>query len=360
MSKKRLKYVAVLGIIAGTVIQIYVLTRAKQNQSTVVAKNTTVYTEKKSDCRSTQSTDYQCWKTYYQSLVVNESVKSAFDHIKSDYKDMATVTSNCHQLTHNIGRAAMYRYGNVVDAYKNGDDFCWSGYQHGAIEQVFLDLGDKKVEETITSLCEPLKAEAKYGLYHFTCVHGVGHGIMAFNDNELFKSLAKCDEYTDSWEKDSCYGGVFMENIISKQNPDHKTSYIKDDDPLYPCTAVAQKYKVSCYMNQTSHALTVYNRDFAKVFKLCSTIEADLVPICYQSLGRDASGNNNSDIYLTKATCATAASVSAETNCVMGAVKDIVYHYHDDIIAKQYCALYDNQAMNSDCLAAADSFYSIF
>src|SRR5206468_2613061 len=124
----------------------------------------------------------------------------------------------------------------------------------------------------------------KYSFYHYNCVHGLGHGFMGVLDNEVFKSLETCDTLTDDWERESCYGGVFMENTMSEENPGNLSKYLKPDQPLYPCTDVETKYKNECYKMQTSHALRTQGNDFGKVFGLCSKVEDEFRPTCYQSL----------------------------------------------------------------------------
>ena len=59
-----------------------------------------------------------------------------------------------------------------------------------------------------------------------------------------------------------------MENIIADE-VNHKAKYLSNDDPQYPCSIVADKYKGTCYLMQTSRMLTLAGGDFAKVFKEC-------------------------------------------------------------------------------------------
>ena len=57
-----------------------------------------------------------------------------------------------------------------------------------------------------------------------------------------------------------------MQNIMFAQTPDQEVNYqpkyLKNDDPMYPCTAVEGKYKEQCYLMQTSQALSVESYDF--------------------------------------------------------------------------------------------------
>ncbi len=112
---------------------------------------------------------------------------------------------------------------------------------------------------------------------------------MGIQENDLFESLKTCGTLIDEWERNCCYGGVFMENVIAENNPGHPSKYLKADQPLYPCNLVGSHYKNECYRRQSSYALKTQGNDFARVFGLCEEVEDDSRPACYQGLGWDAS-----------------------------------------------------------------------
>ena len=69
-----------------------------------------------------------------------------------------------------------------------------------------------------------------------------------------------------------------------------KQSMLKEDDPLYPCNAIAEKYRRECYFLQSS-AISLFNdNDFGATLKVCDTVPTKYVQVCYQSAGRDISG----------------------------------------------------------------------
>lgn len=149
-----------------------------------------------------------------------------------------------------------------------------------------------------------------------------------------------------------------MENIIV-DNKNHFTKYLNPQDPLYPCNAVAQVYRGTCYLMQTSYMLKVTNEDFAKVFSLCGTAEQAFQSVCYQSLGRDASGHTVSDVAATKAICAMGKDFSQQSNCVIGAVKDFISYHHSDSEAKALCSSFEDAQLRSVCFATAESYAKI-
>lgn len=71
---------------------------------------------------------------------------------------------------------------------------------------------------------------------------------MGVLENELFQYLETYDTLKDAWERESCYSGMLMENIMADINPGNKTEYLKADEPLCPCTEVGSRYKTQCYV----------------------------------------------------------------------------------------------------------------
>jgi hypothetical protein len=307
-------------------------------------------------CGGDRGGDFKCFQQHYQTLIRVNGVAAAFTDIKAAYDKSATVKGECHQLVHVIGRAAADKLGNVAAAYDQGDDFCWSGYYHGVMEAILAKIGYDNLESQINSVCQDIGGRERYSFFHYNCVHGLGHGVMVVHNNELFKSLTTCDAIPDNWERESCFGGVFMENIMSENNPDHATKYLKKEEPLYPCPAVDTRYKQQCYLMQTSYALQNNGYDFPAVFKMCDNIEVAFRPTCYQSLGRDASGQTISDPVRTRDYCMIGKDFEAQNNCITGAVKDFIAYFHDKAKGDALCNTLE-PALREPCLATAESFH---
>jgi hypothetical protein len=249
----------------------------------------------------------------------------------------------------------------VSQAYVEGDNFCWSGYYHGVMEGIIGHIGIEQLTKESNNICSGVRVgKEQYSFFHYNCAHGLGHGFMANLGDELFTSLTTCDSLRDWWEKESCYGGVFMENIMADLNKEfHATKYLKPDQPLYPCTAVAEAYKHQCYLMQTSYALKVSEQDFSKVFALCATVDGSNRAVCYQSLGRDASGNSISNVDQTYSSCMLGPDQEARSNCVIGAVKDFISYYHSDEKGYELCRKFESE-LRSVCESTAKEYYKSF
>ena len=306
-------------------------------------------------CPGDLSADIACFREHYQSLVANQSVEAAIADIKDAYDKSAYVRGNCHQLMHVIGQAAGDRYGYVAEAYARGTEFCWSGYYHGVMVSIITKIGYQNIKTQLNTICADIREKQRYSFAHYNCAHGLGHGVMLVREYELFDALKTCDTLTDGWERESCYGGVFMENIMAEINPDHSTKYLKGDDLLYPCTAVEPRYKQQCYLMQTSHALQATSYDFRRVFALCDGVETAYRATCYQSLGRDASGNTVSDAERTRDLCMMGRNFDARSNCITGAVKDFVAYFHSKEAGQRLCAVLDS-VLRGPCLLVVKAF----
>ncbi len=311
-------------------------------------------------CDGAAASEFKCWEQRYQQIVNNDSPKAAFSDVRAVYEKSEYMRANCHQVSHVIGRAAAERYGDVVAAYNEGDNFCWSGYYHGVMETVVKKIGVENIVSQINSICDGARKQQEYSFYHYNCVHGLGHGLMAIKNNELFDALKVCDGLSGVWQQESCHGGVFMENVMSEINPDHKTTYFKADDLLYPCTAVEAKYKPQCYMMQTSHALRQINSNYGKMFELCKAADAGFLEICYQSLGRDISGNSISNPITTKQNCMLGDNENARANCFIGAVKDFISYHHSDQQGLALCNSLDDANLKKICINTAVEYYETF
>lgn len=298
---------------------------------------------------------FSCFENYYRGLVAGSGVKTAFDDLKARYEANPFLKSQCHQLTHVIGRSAVDLYPTLPAMFSNGDSFCWSGYYHGVMETIAGNAGAGALPSMLDKMCDGIPGKENYSFEYYNCVHGLGHGIMAVKDGELFESLLLCDTLAGGWEKLSCAGGVFMENIMDETRTG-TSKYLKDGDLLYPCDAVADYYKTPCFLMQTSHMLHATGYDWKRVFATCAVAEPAYRPACYQSIGRDASGSTVSDAEKIIKICAIGINKAQKEGCVAGAAKDIVSYYNTDVQAKKFCDLLD-KSLAPLCISTVSAYY---
>ncbi len=278
-----------------------------------------------------------------------------------------SVRRDGHVFAHGIGIAGGKRGGNVAATFAMCDPSNQSGCYHGVIQAYFAaapSIGPKEVND----LCQPFRGPDADRWILFQCVHGMGHGFEMIYDHDLNKSLNGCDLLSDAWDKTSCYGGVFMENIVNVSMPKHPAhdmmmhgmamqhlavpfKAVDPTDPLYPCSAVGLQYQESCYEMQTSVILYLNHGDIGRAAKTCDTAPNKMRFVCYQSLGRDISAYALQDPARSKQMCSL-GTPAYQPWCYYGLVKNFV-----DLNARasdglSFCKAVDGDANKMKCYEA--------
>ena len=350
---------AALILFAGAFIAAGILTINRDTEAQSNAKLLTVKDVKPiKDCQANAT--FKCYNDYFVAVTNDKDPAAAFAELKVIYETDSYAKSQCHQVAHSIGHAAYDKYKSLGKAYPLGDSFCWSGFHHGATERAIAQLGPEKIKSDANDVCAELGKKSKYSFDHFNCVHGLGHGFMAVESYNLFTSLKDCDIIKDGWERESCYGGAFMENVMVASRGDGTSDYLKPDQLMYPCTAVDVSYKQQCYLMQTSYALQQNGYNFAEAFRLCKDVADSAYTItCYQSIGRDASGSTVSDVERTLSNCKNASDDEGLKNCMYGAVRDFVSYYHSDTKARELCVAFGGE-ITDQCNSEVTAYYRSF
>src|SRR4051794_7305260 len=207
--------------------------------------------------------DFRCYEQALGNTAYRHGPVPAFQELNGLLQGNNTaVRADCHTITHSIGSATLARYrGDAAEAIGSGGamqdaTMCGSGFYHGLIEYALREAPNEKVlVGKVRGMCSDRKALATtFALYQ--CLHGLGHGVMIFSGDNLPWALGMCDKLPDSWSEQSCSGGVFMQNfnLPDKLSP-FQSTYVKDDDLLYPCNWVQAKYRFYCYLQITQHML---------------------------------------------------------------------------------------------------------
>lgn len=218
-------------------------------------------------------------KKYIQKMVADSDGGSSVD---------------CHQEAHLVGRAAYELEGSGV--FQSMDYNCHSGFLHGAMEAFIATIGGKDLPKNVTSLCSSFKTD----FTKFECLHGIGHGFTAYMDYDIPKALGLCKQLENDYARRSCFGGVFMENILVAEgrgaNKGHSTKWVSED-PHFPCNALEKDYLIQyeCYQMQTSRMLDISGYDFQIILSECPKAPVNVRNICYKSMGRDAAGQTLRD-----------------------------------------------------------------
>jgi len=208
---------------------------------------------------------------------------------------------------------------------------CNSGYYHGVLQVALAGLPRDVVVKQAKRLCSaPAVNTEEFLLYQ--CVHGLGHGLMIYSGNDLPWSLRTCHKLLTDFDRVSCTGGVFMQNLDTTMGT---SRYLKKADPIYPCNAVAQRDKVYCYLMVTSRILALDGFNWRKTAAWCRKSEPGWVQTCFESYGRDASGTAQYDPGRTIQLCLQAGPNASD--CIYGAARDRGNNYAGGREATRLC-----------------------
>ena len=245
---------------------------------------------------------------------------------------------DCHQRAHEAGRISYDMFGPASFALASHE--CQSGGFHGATEALFASRGTANLADDVAALC----SDAPNPFIRHQCLHGIGHGIMAWSNYELHQSLGLCDSVAGRSDQQSCYSGVFMENVVGGLSGamGHTTEYLRLDDPVYPCDVVDPQHRADCYFYQTTHMLAVFNQDLAAVARQCAQAPADSVLHCFNSYGRDAASVGRNDPATVIGYCSYATTVDHNVACTQGSVQNGFWEKPGGPRAAQYCKLLDS------------------
>ena len=298
------------------------------------------------------------------------------------------VQRDSHVYAHGIGIAAYADAETVSRTFAQCTPAYQSGCYHGVIQAWFADSSVRQAgldSAALNTLCADLRDPDEAWVLH-QCGHGMGHGLMAVHANHLLKALDDCDLLASDYEKSACWGGAFMENIVSATAPHHTGSArtasaaghgdgghhgaegdhgghgdasaghdghgeasehahgtaeafkaLDADDPHYPCTVVKEHHRTSCYMMQTSAVLFANRGDFRGAAEFCTTAaDETLRDVCFVSLGRDAVAWANEDHRAGLRMC-DAAPERFRPSCIVGITKNLVDRTADPESGFAFC-----------------------
>lgn len=276
----------------------------------------------------------RCYQLQLETVLQTEGTEQALTALEQITAQDPEALREAHPLVHHVGQQSFARYGTAPLALSHCRDVFWSGCYHGVLQAYLTSLPQVEPQH-ILPLCPTSETVSAYSFQRYNCLHGLGHGLTIQFRYDLLKSLAFCDTLSAPWDRESCYGGVFMENIVTFQQArqtkpstahhhhETGTSFLNPQDLLYPCSVLNEKYLRSCYLMQTSAVLTFLNYDFAQAFTQCARVEGEHRTTCYRSLGRDISGFTLRDAGRVNELCRLGQGDQVQ-QCFIGAVKDFI------------------------------------
>ncbi len=301
--------------------------------------------------------------------VRQQGAPSALDVVVELAKLDRNLSHESHMFVHMVGQEAYAVSGNPTQAFLGCRDTFGSGCYHGVLQMHLKRLGNL-TDQAVRDVCHKTIDTQSSEFLRYQCLHGVGHGLMLHFERDVELSLKNCDALETDRDRESCYGGVFMENFgathghhapggdtAQAHGHDHgghsgpakkpRVSGLRADDLHYPCSAVDDKYKRACYFLQTSAVFKLVGQDYIKVFKTCDQAPKQHIETCYRSLGRDISGYTLNDPKKVSELCML-GSEPYIGYCYIGAVQDFVNNTASPDTGMTLCATLPNE-YKRDC-----------
>lgn len=356
MTKKVLGAALVLVVLGGIIFLLLHKPKTRTEQKAAVTK-TAVEIHTECEAKAQPTLVFGCYEQAFKDDMAANGARSTLTLLDDIQKLGGYGQSNCHPLAHKIGNLALHYYGTVLAASPYYLPVCYSGYYHGLLEEYLANEPDFKT--AVVTACGKYDTTKVYFDW-FQCTHGLGHGIMQYETDDVLKSVKDCDFIDPSNDaRRICYGGVFMENITTDDKTGHPSKFIKASDPIYPCDIVETKYKDSCYFLSSSMILRLNGYNFADAFQTCNTkAEEPYKYLCYQSLGRDVSGTYGRSIAKVNELCML-GDPRFIGDCYFGAVRDFINEKGEFDTALPMCAA-TPEAYKNTCYSAVDFDLGLF
>jgi hypothetical protein len=279
-----------------------------------------------------------CYEQAFGNAAYRRGPRYALAVFSRDIRTNRTVRDGCHRIAHTLGAAALVHFhGNVSRALADGSPVCWSGYYHGVLEHALAGVRTKPqfVAAARAACASRLVHRTQWVFYQ--CVHGLGHGLMLQSGDNLPFALSVCDRLQTGWDRSSCSGGVFMENINAGSGlSSGHTRWLRRGDLVYPCNTVSQRHKLYCYLMVTSRILQANGYDWRQAARICTRVEKGWVSTCFQSYGRDADGYSVERPAKVLTLCGMTGS--HEGDCLYGAARDMTADLASGKRASVLCA----------------------
>jgi len=307
-----------------------------------------------------------CYEDFLLELVAKRETRLAVGTLSRLAPLDASTVEHGHDYAHVIGINAWNPDKSLREEYLACTELYQSGCYHGVI-QAYLTYRDAD-SATVAAACDQVDPNRANLFLRFQCVHALGHGLVMTREMHLPRALRGCDQLGNGWDRESCYGGAFMEFILGGRGQSHHVHAagsersrgdssaqsralgheghvhgMEDSSPpfkvrdtrdlLYPCSALASQYLQACYQMQAGIIVETTGLDFARVAKACDGAPDLWRPACYQGIGTYLSGVTVRNAQRSVALCRL-GDRPYRVWCFVGVVKnfiDVTARYEDGV-----------------------------
>ena len=227
--------------------------------------------------------DFNQYKNYFQTLAKNKGAEYAFRVLER--ADLPLVV-DLHLLGHFIGDELFKQMGSEGMSYCT--DALRNACSHAIVINLFYQKGVHALEEIA---CQTAPGHANsYRL----CYHGLGHGVFAYAQYDLAKTIELCKKTATKkhhgLEYPECIGGAVMEQISGGDHNKEiwrkqRLNNLNSNNPLNICYSLISdpEARIMCLSYLTPYLLEIEGKNslipsdqtIQRAFNHCNTIPLD-------------------------------------------------------------------------------------
>ena len=248
----------------------------------------------------------------------NSSPKKAWEYLKRAAVKDDEMILYAHQLAHTIGNITYRRNG--INGIALCDPTFSFGCYHGVTEELLRQSGPRSIAYTLNQCRQMFPGENNYAKGYARCIHGMGHGLLIWEEFNLQKALLDCD-LLEEIDRRYCYDGVFMEYAFS--NPEKN---VFDDNPWIICTTLDERYRPSCARYLPSILETTFNPNLSKIADICLSAPTDtLRNHCIDHLGFLVWFQSKNDVKKVNKLCSGMRDDEYKYQCIARVAEELIF-----------------------------------
>jgi hypothetical protein len=318
---------------------------------------------------------------FFSTMANDKGGEYAFEALK---RAQLPPNIDLHLLGHVVGDVFYKQKGSkaILSCTPDFRNAC----SHTIVVGTLLEKGPGSLSE-IADLCR--QAPGGPGAYGM-CFHGLGHGVLAYNEYDLKKGVEMCKKTASAGggpEYVECTGGMIMEMIAGVHDREawEKMApvYFKKADPLYPCSGsvIPEETKSVCYTYLTPHLFQAAGAElaapkpehFKKAFTYCNNLTGISRMSCFGGFGKEFVvlaqdrdirniGNMSTErLKLVIDWCNLATPKDGKDLCIRTGLNSLFWGGENDPGASvRYCTLADAGKKDGECFPALYSLANHF
>jgi hypothetical protein len=249
-----------------------------------------------------------------------------------------------HPLAHGLGRFMAAEHPGDGSVFAACTPAFAAGCYHGVMEGYLSTPG---AADHVEALCAGLGGNGQPRYAARECAHGLGHALMGIHGGRPEPSLRGCDRLAGDDDRQDCWEGVYMEDLIRAQG----SAVVNVGDsslarharghaarPQGRCDAVAVRYRAACWSYQPVAFMNAAKGDEASVLRGCRQApDAAARWSCWAGYGKQTAGALRGRVDPLPARC-SADGPEPVSACIDGVVEYLVERQWTAENAAAFCA----------------------